>query len=115
MGASEENGRVGNIMVSAFQDGVRGSGFDLSEQASKDVYDFWARKGGAELASTPGIHSSGYGKNKDGYWTGGVLCEKVEDIMHCFLVLYPHLQLILEVDHSARYSTKRRVGCTCHR
>jgi len=50
------------------------------------------------------------GKNRDGYWTFKEFEEQTVDVMDCFDVLYPDLQLMVEVDHSAGHAKFREDG-----
>ena len=50
------------------------------------------------------------GKNRDRYWTFEEFEEQTVAVMDFFDVLYPNLQLMVEVDHSAGHGKFREGG-----
>ena len=60
------------------------------------------------LSASPGIRYLVYGK--DIYWNFERLAVQVEDVMDCLECLYPHLQFLLEFDHSSGHTKKKPDG-----
>lgn len=97
-------------MVSAFQDEIRGFGFPLTESELVKINAFRQRVGRPALKTSPGLRFLVHGKNKEGFWGFKEFEEQTVDVMDCFDVLYPELQLIVEVDHSAGHAKFREDG-----
>ena len=83
-------------MVSAFQDEIRGFGFEMTSEELARVNAFRSVNGRPALKDTPGTRFLEYGKNKDGYWNYDMFAEQCVDVMDCFEVLYPGLQLVMD-------------------
>lgn len=98
------------IMVSAFQDEIRGFGFEMTSEELARVNAFRSVNGRPALKDTPGTRFLEYGKNKDGYWNYDMFAEQCVDVMDCFEVLYPGWQLVMEVDHSSGHAKYREDG-----
>lgn len=98
------------IMVSVFQNEIRGFGFAMTGDELVRVNAFRSTQGRAPLKDTPGIRCLEYGKHKDGYWNYDMFAEQCVDIMDCFEVLYPDWQLVMEVDHSSGHAKYREDG-----
>lgn len=97
------------LMVSAFQDEIRGFGFRISERELAEVNAFRATRGRDALDASPGTRFLELGASKEGYWTGEMFFEQAMDLLDCFETLYPDRQVIMEVDHSSGHA-KLRVG-----
>ena len=97
-------------MVSAFQDEIRGFGFPMTDTELARVNLFRASVGRPALETSPGMRFLNPGKNRDGYWTFKEFEEQTVDVMDCFDVLYPDLQLMVEVDHSVGHAKSREDG-----
>lgn len=98
------------IMVSAFQDEIRGFGFSMTGDELARVNAFRSTQGREPLKETPGMRCLDYGKQKDGYWNYDMFAEQCVDVMDCFEVLYPDWQLVMEVDHSSGHAKYREDG-----
>lgn len=98
------------IMVSGFQDEIRGFGFAMTGDELVRVNAFRSTQGREPLKDTPGIRCLDYGKHKEGYWNYDMFAEQCVDIMDCFEVLYPDWQLVMEVDHSSGHAKYREDG-----
>lgn len=98
------------IMVSGFQDEIRGFGFAMTEAELLCVNTFRATQKRKPIEASPGLRYLDYGKNKEGYWNFDMFDVQCVDIMDCFEVLYPQRQLVMEVDHSAGHAKYREDG-----
>ncbi|CAM9157910.1 unnamed protein product, partial [Hapterophycus canaliculatus] len=98
------------IMVSVFQDEIRGFGFAITGEELARVNVFRRVQGRKALQETPGIRNLDYGKQKDGYWNYDTFAEQCVDIMDCFEVLCPDWQLVMKVDHSSGHAKYREDG-----
>jgi hypothetical protein len=59
---------------------------------------------------SPGLIFFQYGKNKDGYWDGALFQVQCIDIINVIEILYPGVQILLEVDHSAGHLKEQSDG-----
>ncbi|CAM9528160.1 unnamed protein product, partial [Sphacelaria rigidula] len=98
------------IMVSAFQDEIRGFGFEMTGDELARVNAFRSTQGRGTLKQTSGTRFLKYGNNKEYYWKYGMFAEQCVDIMDCFEVLYPDWQLVMEVDHPSGHAKYREDG-----
>jgi hypothetical protein len=89
------------IMVSAFWDEWRGIGFRMTPEELAKVNEWRAGEKKSRLQHSPGLIFFEYGKNKGGMWDGAKFQDQVEDLVDAFEVLYPGMQLLIEVDHSS--------------
>ena len=101
------------VMVSAFWDEFRGFGLDLTDEEIAKVN--LSRLPNQDLpqisaGESPGMVLFQYGKNKDGYWDGAMFQVQCIDIMNVLEVLYPTMQILLEVDHSAGHLKEQSNG-----
>lgn len=97
-------------MCSGFVDEFRGFGLPLTADELAKV-NAWraARYGGLKtpLAGSPGVRFLDNGKNKEGYWTYEHFREQVEDVLDVIECLYPHFQVVIEVDWSSGHARHR--------
>lgn len=98
------------LMVSAFQDEIKGFGFRLSEAELSTVNANRVTSGKGPLSSSPGLRFLEFGENNDGYWTREMFFEQAMDLLDCLEVLYPDRQAVMEVDHSVGHATLRVGG-----
>lgn len=99
-----------SLMVSAFQDEIRGFGFRLSETGVSAVNAYRAGGGYRALSVTPALWFLELGEHTEGYWTAEMLFEQAMDLPDCLEVLYPDRQVIMEVDHLAGHAQLRGGG-----
>jgi hypothetical protein len=91
-------------MVSAFFDEHRGFGLPLTNEEIDKINEAQFGKPGKvpiSYGESPGLVFFQYGKNKDGYWDGALFEKQCEDVIDSLEILYPGMQLLLEVDHSS--------------
>ena len=100
------------IMVSAMWCERRGFGFPLTSE--EEVKINTARRN-TELPAlvpgdSPGLVFFQYGKNKEGYWDGLKFQQQCSQFINVVEVLYPTMQLLLEVDHSSGHLKEQSDG-----
>jgi hypothetical protein len=109
------------IMVSAVFDEWRGFGLQLTESEVNLINN--VREAAALLAGvpprkkiqvgdSPGLifFQYGNGKGKQGYWDGVKFQEQCIDFMDVLEILYPDMQILLEVDHSSGHLKEQSDG-----
>lgn len=97
------------LLVSAFQDEIKGFGFRLSEDELSAVNAFRATGGKGDLSASPGLRFLELAENQGGCWTAEMFFEQAMDLLDCLEVLYPDRQVMMEVDHAVGHA-KPRVG-----
>lgn len=108
-------------MVSAVFDEWRGFGLPLTESEIiqiNDVRDARALAAGTVprkrflQGDSPGLtfFQYGNGKEKQGYWDGVKFQEQCIDFMDVLEILYPDMQILLEVDHSSGHLKEQSNG-----
>ena len=111
---------MGN-MVSGFFDEWRGFGLRLTDEeivlvnnVRKERYlqSGTAPRKDIELGSSPGLifFEYGNGKGKQGYWDGIKFQEQCIDFMDVVEIIYPGMQMLLEVDHSSGHLKEQTDG-----
>jgi hypothetical protein len=101
------------IMVIAFFDEHRGFGLTLTDEEVDKINEQQFGKPGKvpiSYGESPGLVFFQYGKNKDGYWDGALFEKQCEDVIDCFEILYPGMQLLVEVDHSSGHLKEQGDG-----
>ena len=95
-------------MVSAFQDEIRGFGFPMTADELDLVNAFRATQAPPRepLTESPGIRylKYGSGEKKEGWWDWDKFKVQVTDFLDCFDVLYPEMQLQMEIDWSSGHA-----------
>ena len=100
-------------MVSAFWDEFRGFGISLSDDEVDKINLLRAVTNDLPQITkgeSPGLIFFQYGKNKDGYWDGALFQTQCIDVIDALEVLYPDMQILLEVDHSAGHLKEQNNG-----
>lgn len=59
---------------------------------------------------SPGLIFFQYGKGKEGYWDGLKFQVQCIDLLNVLEILYPHMQVLLEVDHSSGHLKEQSDG-----
>lgn len=59
---------------------------------------------------SPGLIFFQYGKGKEGYWDGVKFQVQCIDFLNVLEILYPHMQVLLEVDHSSGHLKEQSDG-----
>ena len=59
---------------------------------------------------SPGLIFFQYGKNQDGYWDGALFQVQCIAIINVLKIIYPGMQILLEVDHSAGHLKEQSNG-----
>ena len=107
------------IMVSAIVDEWRGFGLPMSideVNLVNRVREEAATAAGVphrkliEAGQSPGLLFFNYGKGKEGYWDGVKFQEQCIDFMDVIEILYPGMQILLEVDHSSGHLKEQTDG-----
>ena len=109
------------IMVSAVFDEWRGFGLPLTESELlliNTMREARAIAGGLTppkkflCGESPGLifFQYGNGKGKQGYWDGVKFQQQCNDFMDVIEALYPHMQILLEVDHSSGHLKEQSDG-----
>lgn len=109
------------VMVSAFFCEVRGFGLRLTKPEI-DIINATRRERSLatgrplrkdiEYDSSPGLifFEYGNGKGKQGYWDGAKFQEQVIDFLDVLEILYPNMQVLIEVDHSSGHLKEQSDG-----
>jgi hypothetical protein len=100
-------------MVSAFFDEHKGFGLPLTDEEIDKINEGRYGKPGKvpiSYGDSPGLVFFQYGKNKDGYWDGEKFERQCEDVIDCLEILYPDMQILLEVDHSSGHLKEQSNG-----
>ena len=100
------------VMVSAMWCERRGFGFPLSPEEIVRVNN---RRTNTELRAlikdkSPGLVFLQYGKCKEGYWNGQKFQQQCIQFMNVVKILYPTMQILLEVDHSSGHLKEQSDG-----
>lgn len=100
------------IMVSAMWCERRGFGFPITQQEMVKINR--ARVGTdlpqLERDQSPGLVFFQYGKCKEGYWDGLKFQQQCVQFINAVEVLYPTMQIVLEVDHSSGHLKEQSDG-----
>eukprot|EP00733_Pompholyxophrys_punicea_P000302 Pompholyxophrys_punicea_v1_NODE_71_length_3757_cov_5.265460.p2 type:complete len:174 gc:universal NODE_71_length_3757_cov_5.265460:1454-1975(+) len=80
------------MMVSAFQDEIRGFGFPMSPEELKTFNEHRKSCRKTVFSSSPGIEFLSYGKGKEGYWDYEKLAVQTTNILDAFEFFYPNHQ-----------------------
>eukprot|EP00733_Pompholyxophrys_punicea_P000793 Pompholyxophrys_punicea_v1_NODE_290_length_2356_cov_40.811280.p2 type:complete len:241 gc:universal NODE_290_length_2356_cov_40.811280:685-1407(+) len=99
-GLHKKSGGPG-IMVSSFQDELRGFGFPMTDEEMKTWNSDRRERGLPERTTSPGTEFLSYGKEKQGFWDYDMFAAQCELPVDAFDHLYPNTQLAVEVDHSS--------------
>ena len=59
---------------------------------------------------SPGLVFFQYGKNKEGYWDGALFQLQVIEVINVLEILYPGMQILMEVDHSSGHLKEQNNG-----
>jgi hypothetical protein len=97
-------------MLSAVQVCISGFGLPLTAGQLEEVNFRRATVGRQALQHSPGVEYIEYGKNYDGYWNYDRFAEQLESVIDVVEVLYPHLQLVFEIDQSSNHLKKKEDG-----
>ncbi|CAN0317357.1 unnamed protein product, partial [Hapterophycus canaliculatus] len=108
-GLRKKTGGPGEV-VSAFQDERYGFGLPLSDEKLNEINEVRKMQGKKALSRSPGLRFLVYGGQKDGCWGFDQFREQVEDMMDAHEVIEPHMQLVIEVDHSSGHAKQREDG-----
>jgi hypothetical protein len=101
------------VMVSGMWCERRGFGFPMTREEVKRINE--ARRG-TNLPLITDDESPGlvlffqYGKSKEGYWDGLKFQEQCVQFVNAVEVLYPTMQIVLEVDHSSGHPKEQSDG-----
>lgn len=109
------------IMVSAVFDEWRGFGLPLTESEVTLINSTLNARAEAAMkplpqelkfGESPGLifFQYGNGKGKQGYWDGVKFQEQCNDFMDILEILYPDMQILLEVDHSSGHLKEQSDG-----
>ena len=109
------------IMVSSFFCERRGFGFALTEAEIQLVNarraERWRLTGepvrkDVESCSSPGLifFKYGNGRGKQGYWDGEKFQQQCTDFMDVLEIIYPNMQILIEVDHSSGHFKEQSDG-----
>ena len=109
------------VMVSAVFDEWRGFGLQLTEAEIALVNDTREAAATADgkvprrrinTGESPGLifFQYGNGKGKQGYWDGVKFQEQCIDFMDVLEIIYPRMQILLEVDHSSGHLKEQSDG-----
>jgi hypothetical protein len=109
------------IMVSAVFDEWRGFGLPLTEAETSLINSTLQARAEAasrplpqqyKIGESPGLifFQYGNGKGKQGYWDGVKFQEQCSDFMDILEILYPDMQILLEVDHSSGHLKEQSDG-----
>lgn len=97
-------------MVSAFFDESRGFGLPLTIEEIDMINSERPSKEPILHGDSPGLVFFEYGKNKEGYWDGVKFEQQCEDMLDVLEILYPDMQLLIEVDHSSGHLKEQSDG-----
>ena len=100
-------------MVSALFDEFRGFWMTLSDEEIEEVNNWRAEHNIIARilpGESPGLIFFQYGKSKEGYWDGLKFQEQCIDFINVLEVLYPNVQVLLEVDHSSGHLKEQSDG-----
>jgi hypothetical protein len=100
------------VMVSAMWCERRGFGFPITHD---EVQKINRARTGTDLTAiapseSPGLVFFQYGKSKEGYWDGQKFQQQCVAFINAVEILYPSLQIVLEVDHSSGHLKEQSDG-----
>lgn len=109
------------VMVSAIVDEWRGFGLPMTQDEINLVNDVREREAARTRSllrakikdgDSPGLifFQYGNGRGKEGYWDGVKFQEQCTDFMDVIEILYPNMQILLEVDHSSGHLKEQSDG-----
>ena len=101
------------VMVSALFDEFRGFGMMLNDEEIETVNNWRAEnnvEGTISPGESPGLKFFQYGKSKEGYWDGLKFQDQCIDFINVLEILYPDVQVLLEVDHSSGHLKEQTDG-----
>ena len=109
------------VMVSAIVDEWRGFGFSMTPEEVDQVNKIRHERSTAAgtrprpqilKGESPGLvfFQYGNGRGKEGYWDGLKFQEQCIDFMDVIEILYPNMQILLEVDHSSGHLKEQSDG-----
>lgn len=109
------------IMVSGFFDEWRGFGMQLTDEEvvlvnrrrrEESIESGEVPRQEIETGASPGLifFEYGNGKGKQGYWDGVKFQEQCIDFIDVIEILYPGMQILLEVDHSSGHLKEQSDG-----
>jgi hypothetical protein len=100
------------VMVSGMWCERRGFGFPMTREEVKKINEARQRTNLPLLVAdeSPGLVFFQYGKSKEGYWDGQKFQEQCVQFVNAVEILYPTMQIVLEVDHSSGHLKEQSDG-----
>jgi hypothetical protein len=91
-------------MVSMIVSSIHGAVIPLTAEQLQVVNTFRSLKGREPLLSSPGKQFFEYGIRRDGWWNYEKFSDQTVAICDVVEALWPHEQLVFEVDHSSGHT-----------